>query len=170
MLCTQAKRVVHSLQIHSRVALQVHGNATSSKERAKLNIGNIKQYVVPNVGGDFKEYGYIIGVLLLLFAIFLLLSRISKRNSIKRFVSKYFAWSTVIGLIIYFFRYENVAYFDSNIWLLFLLCIYIVGVAWLIVKKVRIAPIISENNQKINEFHKYLPKSKKKQPVKENNG
>jgi len=70
-----------------------------------------------------------------------------------------FNWS-VIGLIIYLFRYEDVVYFDSN-YLIYILHIgALAWLAWIILWGVAFAPKIRKIEKVINIKEKYLPKPK----------
>lgn len=135
-----------------------------------MNINSIKQYVIPGVGGDFSQYGYAIGIILFLLALSLIVGRFSRRSPIRKFTSRYFAWTSLAALVVYFFRFENVAYFNSVFWLYGLYVVYTIGVVWSLINKFRMAPKVMEQKQKLDEFQKYLPKTKKKRPVKEKNG
>jgi hypothetical protein len=147
-------RAVHSSKASST-------QQSSKKERAMLNLTNIRSYVVPDLGADFSKYGYTIGLIMLILAISLIVGRFGKKSINKKYISRIFTWSSIVALIIYLFRYENVVYFTSDLWILFIFIVYFVGIAWSIIKIYRTKPIIQEQEQKLNEFQKYLPKTKK---------
>jgi hypothetical protein len=126
-----------------------------------LNLTNIRLYLVPELGGDFSKYGYIIGIIMLILAASLIFGRIGKNNVNRKFISRLFTWTSAVALLIYLFRFENVAYFTSDLWILFIFIVYFISLVWATIKIYRTKPIIEAHNQKLNEFQKYLPKTKK---------
>jgi hypothetical protein len=103
-------------------------------------------------------------------AISLIIGRFNRRNPVRMFASKYYSWVLLMAFIIYLFRFENVAYFDNVVWLYGTFILLIVGLILVIVKNIRLTPVLMEQKQKVVEYNKYLPKTKKKRPVKEKNG
>lgn len=125
-----------------------------------MDFSAIRTSLAPIPQGDIDTY---IPILSLCAALFLIGSATAlrfRRQASKRAMAQWFMISAVCASVIYWFRYEGVLYFDSDIWLVIALGIFVgYGIRYLYIQFKRY-PHQQLIEQKQSTKEKYLPKKK----------
>jgi len=112
------------------------------------------------VADNFKSY-LIITIVLGVALVLSLATRVVKKSwSTKRMLTALLTTWSVLGLIIYLFRYEEVTYFDADLWITILHLGALIWLVWIIVWRFTYVPKIKQTSKIINIKEKYLPKPK----------
>jgi len=120
----------------------------------------LRQYLFPTPEGDVKGYLVAFFVLVALLLIGVLLGFIKKPAISLQYLSRLLIMTSILGIILYWFRLEGVLYFDANFWIWALGLMIVLGFVGIIVLQITRVPRIQREQERQNIKSKYLPKKK----------
>lgn len=113
----------------------------------------------PDSGDVLRAYMWPYLLFVGLFVVGIAVSLLPSKTFFNRHATKFMMWAGFIGLVVYWFRFEEVLYFDSNIWLFLLYSGVVLWALWLLVVRYVRIPKQEQQQKVISIQKKYLPKS-----------
>lgn len=122
-----------------------------------MNLTSFRDYIVPAFEGDMRHYApaFAAFAALLLIGVVTLVLRRTQRSM--RNVGTAFATSGLIGLLVYWFRYEGALYFDLDFWIWLVYAILALSIGSVLAIHMVRVPRQKELTKKQHIKSKYLP-------------
>ncbi|HBR80811.1 MAG: hypothetical protein UX09_C0031G0005 [Candidatus Uhrbacteria bacterium GW2011_GWE2_45_35] len=105
----------------------------------------------------------------MVFVVGIVLRFVERRKNISRFKARAFYLASqlgltmgAVGLLIFFFSFENVRLFGARFWYLFWVIGVVVWLVYILRDYYKVSPKKLQNEEKRRQREKYLPKKKKK--------
>jgi len=116
----------------------------------------------PVATGLYLYFSIIFGILILLAVVFFFVSRRKNKiyHTLQRRAFIFFTAIGIIGLLLTFFRFEQISYLGSRLMFLVLMVVFVLWGGWIGFYIFFVLPKEKQKNFKKQKFIKYLPRQK----------